>query len=171
MQDASVQQRVAPAISSNAFLAIVAIFPVLFAAALTLLIKASVPFSTIGANTEFASIISPSNNVSVKRNYHVSGTIKSEFPGRHLFVIEQSSDGIYPKAPIQPSAVNWSLDLYTGAPVNKDFRIIVAAVDDADKDLFFKWFKTGENTGQYPGINTVDSLQELSAVTVRVAGE
>lgn len=171
MQNTSVQQPVVPALSSNAFLATVAIFPVLFAAALTVLIKLSVPFSTIGADTDVAAITSPSNNASINRNYHVSGKVKTDFQSRHLFVLEHSSDGIYPKAPIRNTTGDWSLDLYSGAPVNMDFRIVVAAVNDTDKEMFFKWFKTGESTGRYPGISAVESLQELSAVTVRVAGE
>ncbi|MEM7257859.1 MAG: hypothetical protein AAF404_10770, partial [Pseudomonadota bacterium] len=73
--------------------------------------------------------------------------------------------------PLNQDATDWSMNLYTGAAANNDFRVVLVSVNDAEKDLFFHWFKTGETTGQYPGIAEVPSMQELSAVTVRVATE
>jgi len=160
-----------PAISSNVFLLLVAAFPLVFAAALTILIKGVVPFSKIGADMEYASIKSPAQNRSIQRNFRASGSIKQSLDPLHLFVVESSPDGIFPKAPISSTAGPWSVDLYSGAPANVEFRLVVVSVNDEDKDKFFAWFKTGETTGKYPGIKEVASLQELSAVSIRVGGE
>lgn len=160
------------ALSSHIFLVLVALFPLAFAALLTVVIKTWVPFSTIGADSEFATISAPLQNQSIQRNYQSSGVIKQSFDGdRHLFIVEQSTAGTFPKAPINDGVMQWSMNLYTGAPVNNDFRLMVVTVDSADRDRFYQWFKHGESTGKYPGIDDIPSLQELSAVTVRVGQE
>ncbi|MEM7260291.1 MAG: hypothetical protein AAF404_23205, partial [Pseudomonadota bacterium] len=73
MEHIEQQPPVVPALSSNAFLLIVALFPLAFAAVLTVLIKTWVPFSTIGADTEYASMAAPFQSQSIGRNYHTSG--------------------------------------------------------------------------------------------------
>ena len=160
-----------PAISNNGFLLLVAIFPVVLAWTLTLLIKAFVPFSTIGANTVFASIDAPQNNRTVSRNYHVSGVVKQDFPNEFLFVIEESNGIVYPKSPIANSAGRWSASLYTGAPAGVDFRIVLVAVTQTDKAAFDAWFKHGEHTGQWSGLSQSESMRELTAVRVQVSDE
>ena len=157
------------AISNNGFLLLVAVFPVLFAWLLTLLIKAFVPFSTIDADTEFASITTPQHKSHISRNYSVGGVTKQDFSDRHLFLVEENDGSIYPKTPVSHQNPSWSATLYTGAPVGDDFRIVLMAVGSDDKDRFNNWFKTGEATGKYPGLPIADSMQELSAITVQVA--
>jgi hypothetical protein len=160
-----------PAISNNGFLLLVAVFPVVFAWALTVLIKAFVPFSTIGADTAFASIDYPQNNLTISRNYQVSGVTKQDFADEFLFVIEESNGAVYPKSPVANSAGSWSANLYTGAPAGMDFRIVLVAVNQEDKAAFEAWFKHGEQTGQWSGLSASDSMRELTAVRVQVADE
>ena len=160
-----------PSISNNGFLLSVAVFPVVFAWLLTLLIKAFVPFSTIDADTEFATITAPQHKSHITRNYLVSGVIKQDFSDRHLFVVEENEGTVYPKTSVSYQHSSWSANLYTGAPVGDDFRIVLMAVSKDDKERFNNWFKTGEATGKYPGLPILDSMQELSAVTVQVSDE
>lgn len=158
-----------PAISNNGFLLLVAVFPVLFAWALTLLIKAFVPFSSIDADTEFATIHSPQHNRTISRNYSVNGVTKQDFLERPLFLVEESNGAIYPKTAVSQKVGPWSANLYTGARADIDFRIVLIAVTPEDKEQFNAWLKTGEQTGKYPGLPLSESMQELTAVTVKVA--
>ncbi len=160
-----------PAISNNGFLLSVAVFPVLVAGLLTLVIKAFVPFSTIDADTQFASISSPKHNSSVSRQYVVSGTTKQSFGDKHLFLVEETSGIIYPKVSVPSEAGPWSANLYTGAPVGNNFRIVLLAINTADKTIFKEWLNNGEQTGEYPGLTNTESMQELTAVTVQVLDE
>ncbi len=160
-----------PSISNNGFLLSVAVFPVAFAWLLTLLIKAFVPFSTIDADTEFAAITAPQHKSHISRNYFVSGVIKQDYSNSNLFIVEENEGTVYPKTPVSHQNSSWSANLYTGAPAGDDFRIVLMAVSNDDKDRFHNWFKTGEATGKYPGLPIVESMQELSAVTVQVSNE
>lgn len=158
-----------PAISNNGFLLLVAVFPLVFAWALTLLIKAFVPFSSIDADTEFAAIHAPQHNRTISRNYSVNGVTKQDFSRTPLFIVEESNGAIYPKTPVSQTAGPWSASLHTGAPAGNDFRIVLLAVTPEDKEQFHAWFKTGEQTGKYPGLPLSESMQELTAVTVKVS--
>lgn len=169
MEQVHEQPTAGAAISSNGFLVVVAVFPVLFALALTVIIKTFVPFSTIDADTRFGAIITPEHNRAISRNYVVTGITKQDFPKKHLFLVEENNGVVYPKTPVSKHAGPWSVNLYTGAPVDNRFRILLLAVTPDDRDRFNGWLKTGELTGQYPGLPLTESMQELTAVTVRVS--
>lgn len=156
------------ALSSHIFLAIVAVFPVIVAALLTTMVNIWGPFSTVGTTTEHASISTPAGDQEIPRHYHVAGKIEQRASEQQLFVVEVTADGIYPKAPISATPGPWSLDLYTGAPGGSNLRIAVVAVNDKDSNHLFQWLQNGEKTGQYPALKEIPSLQELSAITVKV---
>jgi hypothetical protein len=157
-----------PAAPANLYLAGTAAFPILFATLLTIVIKSVVAFDTVGAVTRHAEIHEPRNNQPIGRHYRVSGSIRQVPESAKLFVIERDSNGIYPKVSIPAGSRHWEYDLYTGLPTGMDFRVIVVAIDQRDHDRFIRWLKNGESTGRYPPLNSVQSITELSAVTVSV---
>jgi len=152
------------AISSNTFVCVVAIFPVLLAALLSTIIHASIPFSYVDADTDFATVSSPPHNSTVHGTYIASGTIKRLQPNRLLYVAEESEGKYYPKEKIKNAPSTWTQSLYAGGPAGTQFRLVVLSVDDKDDQTIRNWFKTGESSGRYPGLSNLGSVEELSAI-------
>lgn len=152
-------------LSSNLFVCLVAVFPVLLAALLSTIIHASIPFSYIDADTEFASISSPPHTSFVHGTYTATGTIKAaQAADRNLYIVEENEGKYYPKTTLSNKPSNWSHDFYAGAPAGTAFRLVVISLDEKDSVTVNNWFKTGESSGNYPGISTLDSVEELTAV-------
>lgn len=152
-------------LSSNAFVCLVAVFPVVMAGLLSTVIHASIPFSYIDADTEFASITTPPHSSAVQGPYTATGTIKkAQASDRRLFIVEESEGKYYPKISLENEPSHWSHDFYAGAPVGTQFRLTVISIDNKDHQTIIDWFKTGETSGRYPGISTLDSAEELTAV-------
>jgi len=152
------------ALSSNKFVCVVAIFPVLLAALLSTIIHASIPFSYVDADTDFATVVAPPHNSSVQGSYTASGTIKKPQPDRLLYVAEESEGKYYPKEQLKNEVSSWEQSLYAGGPVGSQFRLVVLSVDGKDDQTIRNWFKTGESSGQYPGLSNLESVNELSAI-------
>lgn len=156
-------------ISSNQFVCLVAVFPLVLAALLSGVIHASIPFNYIDADTAFASVTAPLNKSSVKGPYTATGTIKQAPKNGNLYLVEESEGNYYPKKPITNAPGHWRQDLYAGAPGGTEFRLLVISVDTNDSSVINNWFINGESTGNYPGISSLTSVEELTAVTLVVA--
>ncbi len=166
------QPRVAPAISSKQFLAIVALFPALAATALAILIHLSIPFNydrPAAATTDFASITMPADGDTVSNELTMRGSIFSTEADIWLYLAEESEGRYYPKTMIDNTAGPWQTTLYSGAPAGNEFRVVLLGLSAEQRLIVDNWFQHGSNTGEYPGIDSFELDVELAGVKLVAA--
>jgi hypothetical protein len=110
-------------------------------------------------------IISPQENEYVEGVFNVKGTLEGIPDDHYVWVVIRVGNLSWPKEPsISSKYSNWSIEISEGGNSGKRFSVALVIMNKEGNDKIEEWFKRGEQTGKYPGFETIPGSKTLSAV-------
>ncbi len=116
-------------------------------------------------------IISPQDGDSVSRAFTVEGTTRDIPRDKHLWVVVQVSNRLFPKEPEIPRVDrHWNQDIFEGGnPPGGKFSIILMMVDSRGNDEIEAWLDKVRRNESAPGLTKITGSSKLDAVTLTLS--
>lgn len=152
------------------YIAVVALYPILFSAILALLVYHFGGFkddASVGRITEFASIDYPDKKgIGSANPFPASGSI-FKIPDNKLVYLVERKEGLYwPKKRLGGDTGNWEWNVYATESKGYKFHIVLLAVDAAGANEMDEWTALTQKTRKYPGMKSVSGSEELATLRI-----
>lgn len=147
----------------------VALFPLLLAGLLTLVVflSGAVQWDDgIGYRTDQASFEYPTDNDTVVDQFIASGSIDAVPEGTVVYLVERVDSRFWPKEELGASPTRFSRKHHVSEGKGYKYTIQLLALDPSALSRVNKWFETGNSTGKYPGLSDMSGVQVLAQVRV-----
>jgi len=145
------------------------LFPIIISSLIFLLVflVSDIEFNSVGAETEYAKITTPSNQTRVGKKFSITGEVKAPLDKHSYYLMEYREKKYWPKYALGNTPQAWKKDLTNRAKKNKFSSFLVIMADQKLKIIIDKWFKTAREKNHYPGISDLKIEHIVAKIRVQ----
>lgn len=145
------------------------VFPVILTSILfsLVVIIGDINLKVVKHESKFATIKSPKTRSVVSKQFVISGKVDTPLSNHTYYLLEYRNKLFWPKFDLGNKSANWSKELTFRANKNQYSSYQIVMANPELKKTIDQWFKTSRESGQYPGIDSLNIDKVVANIKVK----